>query len=118
MDHGSTLFNGAGRRTRLATAPALAVVLAALVAPPALAAGEPCEAVVRERLARMNIDPGDVRSISVAARVRAQRRSGSSVSGYDAWVSLESCRGSIVMNLSRECRIKQVYSKGDCKVPK
>jgi hypothetical protein len=102
---------------RLATAPALAVVLAALVAPPALAAGDPCEAVVKERLARMNIDPGDVRSISIAARVRAQRRSGSSVSGFDAWVSLKSCRGSIVMSLSRECRIKRIYSKGDCKVP-
>lgn len=103
-------------RARLATAPALAVVLAALVAPPALAAGDPCEAVVSERLARMNIDPGDVRSISVAARIRS-RRGGSSVTGYDAWVSLESCRGSIVMSLSRECRIKRVYSKGDCKVP-
>ncbi len=110
------MIQGAVCWATAAIAPALAIVLAALLASPALAAGDPCEAEVSERIARMNIDPGDVRSISVAARVRS-RRGGSSVSGYDAWVSLESCRGSIVMRLSRQCRIEDVYGKGDCKVP-
>jgi hypothetical protein len=101
---------------RLATSLALAAVLAALAAPPSLAAGNACQAAVSEHLERMKIDTGDVRTISVSARTRS-RRGGNRVIGIDAWVSLESCRGSLVMRMSRSCRLKEVYSRGECRFP-
>jgi len=103
------------RRAGLASRLTVFVVLAALVVPPALAADNACEAAVSERLARMNIDSGDVRSTGLAARIGTRR--GGSVTGYDAWVNLKSCRGSIVLHLNRRCRVKDVYSKGECKFP-
>lgn len=115
MREGHDILRGWFRRVGLATIAALLIGLAILTAPPAFAAGNACEAAVNERLARMKVDPGDVRSTSIAARIGNRR--GGSVSGYDAWVALESCRGSIVLRLDRRCRVKEVYSRGACRFP-
>lgn len=113
-------LRGKGRRARRARisilALALAAVPAALAAPPALAAGEPCQAALREHLARINIDAGDVRSTSVSARMQS-RRGGNRVIGFDAWVGLNSCSGSLVLRMTRGCRLKEAYTRGDCRVP-
>ena len=74
-----------------------------------------CKAAVRERLSRMRVDPNNVRNISIAARRRSNRRSRGPNDGFHGWVRLKSCSGHIVMDLTRECRVRRVYSKGDCK---
>jgi hypothetical protein len=111
----------------------LAAVLVLLVNPAAgqnekiLSGERACKAAVRERLGRMRVNPNDVRSISIATRRRPSRhggskkglgRSSSTSDGFDGWVRLKSCSGHIVVNLDRECRVKRVWSKGDCKAPK
>ena len=74
-----------------------------------------CKAAVRERLGRMRVNPNDIRSISIAARQRSNRRSRGPNDGFDGWVRLKSCSGHLVVNLDRECRVRRVYSRGDCK---
>lgn len=74
-----------------------------------------CKAAVRERLGRMRVNPNDVRSINIAADRRSNRRSGSSHDGFHGWVRLKSCSGHIIMDLTRNCRVRRVWSKGDCK---
>ncbi len=77
-----------------------------------------CKAAVRERLDRMGVSPNNVRSISFTISRRGNRRSGTSPKGYNGWVRLNSCSGHLVMDLDLQCRVKRVYTKGNCKAQK
>ena len=72
-----------------------------------------CEAVVIDQIDRSDFDAADVRKIAFTA----QRLSGQSgmVRGFDASVSFNSCKGSLVVSMNKECRIKQIYTRGDCR---
>lgn len=37
--------------------------------------------------------------------------------GYEAWVDLKQCRGSVVLKLSLQCGIEEAYSRGACDIP-
>ncbi len=87
--------------------------LALTMGAPAEAARKYCEATVAERLNRLNVEPSDIRGISYVPK-RRQSRDGGRVVGIVAWVSLRSCRGSLVIDMSRHCRIRQVYGRGEC----
>ena len=88
--------------------------LGLMIGAPAEAARNPCEATVAERLERLNVDPSDIRKIDYVA-VRSNREGGRLI-GFEAWVSLRSCRGNLVVNMSRRCRIRDVYGRGECEV--
>ena len=87
--------------------------LALTMGAPAEAARKYCEATVAERLDRLNVEPSDIRGISYVPK-RRQSRDDHRVVGFVAWVSLRSCRGSLVIEMSRHCRIRQVYGRGAC----
>ena len=36
--------------------------------------------------------------------------------GYDAWVDLKQCQGSVVIKMSRQCEIEESYSRGACTI--
>ena len=74
-----------------------------------------CETVVADRLARLNVDMADVRKIVYAV----QRRSGefSKAIGIEAWVNFHSRRGSLVIDMSTQCRVRQVYTHGEYRMP-
>lgn len=90
---------------------ALALVLLAVL--PAEAAETYCEATVSERLDRLNVDPSDIRGIFYEAQ-RHSRRNSDRVVRILAWVSLQSCKGYLVVDLSPHCRVRQVYGRGAC----
>ncbi len=81
-------------------------------AAPAEAAGSSCVATVTERLDRMNVAPSDVTKISCVKEIGG--KDGSRVVGITAWVSLQSCKGNLVFNMSRHGRIREVYGRGAC----
>jgi hypothetical protein len=93
---------------------ALIAVNAAIgtIAGPAEAAGSSCVATVTERLERLNVAPSDVTEISCVKEIGG--RDGSRVVGITAWVSLQSCKGNLVFNMSRHGRIRDVYGRGTC----
>jgi hypothetical protein len=93
---------------------ALIAVHAAIgtIAAPAQAAGSSCVATVTERLNHLNVAPSDVTEISCVKEIGG--RDGSRVVGITAWVSLQSCKGNLVFNMSRHGRIREVYGRGTC----
>ena len=96
----------------------LALSLALGAALPATAAGPyaRCDKAVEQRLAELGLGDDVVRSIYISPRVISGRR-GDRVAGYDAWVRLAGCSGALVFTLDRHCRERQVYTRGDCRVP-
>ena len=82
------------------------------IAAPAEAAGSSCVATVTERLDSLNVAPSDVSKISCVKDVGG--RDGDRVVGITAWVSLHSCNGNLVFNMSRHGRIRDVYGRGAC----
>ncbi len=93
---------------------ALIAINAALgtIAAPAEAAGGSCVATVAERLDRLNVAPSDVTKISCVKEIGG--KDGSRVVGITAWVSLQSCKGNLVFNMTRHGRIREVYGRGAC----
>ncbi|MFQ6018400.1 MAG: hypothetical protein ACE5KF_09400 [Kiloniellaceae bacterium] len=89
----------------------LALVL--LSGTPAEAARKSCAATVAERLDRLNVDRADVRGVYYDVQ---RRTSGDNerVVGVLAWVRLRSCRGYLVIDMSRHCTVRQVYGRGAC----
>ena len=90
-----------------------ALALGLLSALPAEAARTYCEAAVSERLDRLNVDSSDVRGIFYETQ-RQRTRVSDRVIGILAWVSLHSCKGSLIVDLSPQCRVRQVYGRGAC----
>lgn len=90
---------------------ALAIIL--LAALPARAAETYCEATVSDRLDRLDVTASDIRGISYDLQ-RNRGRNSDRVVSILAWVSLHSCKGSLVIDLSPQCRVRQVYGRGEC----
>ncbi len=91
----------------------VALALVVLSAMSAEATDFACKATATERLNRLNVEPSDIRKIS-CIEVRRGGRDGDRVKGITAWVRLRSCRGSLVIDMSRHGRVRQVYGRGEC----
>ncbi len=89
------------------------IALALVIAAPAEATQHDCEAVVAQRLDRLNVDPSDIRKISYIPIYRFMAEDEELI-GYEAWVSLHSCRGNLVIDMDQYCRLRQVYGRGAC----
>ncbi len=87
--------------------------LALTMGAPAEAARKYCAATVAERLDRLNVESSDIRGIFYDVQ-RHVGRNNDRVVGILAWVSLKSCRGDLVIDMSRLCTVRQVYGRGAC----
>ena len=76
-------------------------------------ARELCEARVSERLDRFNVDRSDIRGTFYDAQ-RITSRSRIRVIRILAWVSLNSCKGNVIVDLSSHCTVRGTYTRGDC----
>ena len=110
------LISGKGRRSGFVALATLALMLATLMPPAVSAASGPCQAAVSEHLERLGIKLADVRKVSLQAR-RQSTRNGGTVIGFDAWVDLKTCEGSLVLRMTRSCRVQQAYGRGACEIP-
>ena len=92
----------------------LALGLFLLPALPAEAVGARkfCEAEVQERLDLLKLDPSDIREITYDAQYsgRDNRR----LVRLLAWVGLHSCKGYVIVDLTRHCTVREVYGRGEC----
>ena len=76
----------------------------------AYAAEQPCKGPVADHLKHLNVDEKDVTKIGV---LPVKTRKGKLL-GHRAWVSLKSCRGSLVINLTVHCKVIDEYTRGEC----
>ena len=77
-----------------------------------------CETVVNQRLDQIKVDRTDIRKIFYTRQHRSGGGdNGDRVVGTDAWVQFHSCKGYLVIDLNNSCRVRQVYTRGQCKIP-
>ena len=55
-----------------------------------------------------------MKDIRIIERTNIADDFGPEIFGVDAWVRLNSCSGYLVLNLSRNCFLRQAYTRGDC----
>ncbi len=91
----------------------MAVALVLLTADPAESAQKYCESRVSARLNSLDVDPSDIRSIFYDLQRRSSRNH-DRVVRILAWVSLHSCKGYVIVELSRYCTVREVYGRGEC----
>ena len=77
---------------------ALMGLAVALAAPAAVASEHFCRPVVERKIDRVHLDRADIRKIFIIDQV-VSSGDDSRVVGYNAWVDLKSCRGSMVVRL-------------------
>ena len=59
------------------------------------------------------MSPSDIRGISYDAQ-RSRGRNSDRVLSILAWISLHSCQGYVIVDLTPQCRVRQVYGRGAC----
>ena len=94
----------------------LGLALAVLSSTPSEAASAYCERTVAERLDRLNVDGSDVRGMFY----EVGRQGGPDterVVGILAWVSFHSCKGNLVIDMTRHCHVRRVYTRYECEAP-
>jgi hypothetical protein len=95
---------------------AVSLVLAGLLTAGALSAtqaqaGHLCQDSIAGYLDRLKIAEDEVASLNVYS---VKQKVGQPT-GYNAWVSLKTCQGNLVINLSATCRVDDAYTRGDCR---
>ncbi len=91
----------------------LALALFLLPALPAGAARKYCETQVSESLDRLDVAASDIHNITYEAQ-RHPGRNNDRVTRVLAWVTLNSCTGYVIVELSPHCTVRQVYGRGEC----
>ncbi len=88
--------------------------IVSLLAPPTEAAGlrKYCEPQVSERLDLLKVDPSDIREITYDAQYSG--RDNNRLVRLLAWVGLHSCKGYVIVDLSKLCTVREVYGRDEC----
>ncbi len=73
----------------------------------------PCRLTVTRVLADLGVPPQDIRFLEMQP-ITQNRATRPLVVGVQGWVGLHSCQGSLVIDMSRTCRVRDVYGKDGC----
>ena len=77
-----------------------------------------CEAVVDQRLDQINVNRADIKKIFYTKQVgNFGGDDGMRTVGVDGWVQFHSCKGYLVIDMDNFCRVRQVYTRGQCRIP-
>lgn len=74
------------------------------------------EEKTRERLAELQLDDSQVRSIQYVVKRKVDDRAGPEIEGVEAYVRLQQCSGYLVIQMNRSAYIRQTYTTGDCRI--
>ncbi len=110
---GRALFGRARQVLRIVAA--LGLLVTAL--PTAAQGQERCQAIVDERLGQLTVDADDVLRLQFSPTYEEDNDGNRRSTGTDVWVRLRSCQGALVIDLTRACRVRQVYTRGACRLP-
>ncbi len=74
-----------------------------------------CLDASRSHVERLPVQSGDVTGVTIVPRLDLHRE-GPYLVGYEAYVRLQSCTGSLVLNLNEDCSFRDAYTRGACKI--
>lgn len=99
---------------------ALPLLFAALLGTgTATAYEQPCKAKGEQGLASLGLGSDDLKSVQWEERIGAGFSADGEgwVTGYNLWARPKSCeRGYVVVEMTRSCYIRQIYSRGGCTI--
>lgn len=75
----------------------------------------PCLPAVDAEIARVQLDPSRIDRITFGRQVQTLGENNRTV-GYDGWVRLNDCGGSMIVDLDTRCNVRQTYVRGMCGV--
>jgi hypothetical protein len=81
----------------------------------AAAASHHCAGAAADAMAQLGITPAQIKR-TVFIDVIEGTRNSTTVVGYEAWVDLNSCQGTVVAKMSLQCDVEEIYSRGECKI--
>lgn len=80
----------------------------------AMAAPHDCARAVAAKMTQLKVGPAQIiRTVFVDIR---DGGCCDFLQGYEAWVDLKQCGGSVVMKLSLQCGIDESYTRGACEI--
>ncbi|MDP6602975.1 MAG: hypothetical protein QGG17_02135 [Rhodospirillales bacterium] len=103
-----------------ATLAGLALVVGLVVGLAATADADehPCRPVVEREIDRLGIGRADIRKIFILEKLGPSTSDGNvRRDGFDAWIQFRSCKGALIVDMGNGCRTRQVYTRGECRVP-
>ncbi len=74
-------------------------------------AGHRCQDSVADHLDRLKVAENEVASLDFYT----VKQTIGLPTGYNAWISLNTCQGNLVINLSATCRVDDAYTRGECR---
>jgi hypothetical protein len=74
-------------------------------------ASDSCKDAIADYLDRLRIAEDAVASLNL---YEVKQTLGRPI-GYNAWISLNTCQGNLVINLSLNCRVNDAYTRGECR---
>lgn len=75
-----------------------------------------CQSTVEAEIDRLTINRADVTGITFDRKTRSSGNSDEVTVGINAWVKLNSCQGAVIVDLHTNCKVRQVYTRGQCRV--
>ena len=78
---------------------------------------DPCLAEARSQIPALGISSDRLKSVNTVAVIGGGRDIGPFIVGVEAWLTLDDCRGSVVIVMDNFCRLKDAYARGNCALP-
>jgi hypothetical protein len=75
-----------------------------------------CQSAVDAEIDRLAINRADIAGITFDRKTQSSGDGDNRTVGINAWVKLNSCKGSIVVDMRTNCKVRQVYTRGECRV--
>ena len=76
-----------------------------------------CSAAIEKKITELAVKRDDIDRISISPRYSDREGEGFRPLGFDAWVRFKSCPGALVIDLERDCSLRQAYTRGRCTLP-
>ncbi len=78
---------------------------------------DPCLAEAHSQIPALGISSDRLKSVNTVAVTGGGRDIGPFIVGVEAWLTLDDCRGSVVIVMDNYCRLKDAYTRGNCALP-
>ncbi len=75
-----------------------------------------CAGPVAKAAEKAGVKPGQIER-TVFTDILTGGLSGTQTVGFEAWIEQKSCRGAVVVKMSLDCEVSEIYTKGDCTLP-
>lgn len=80
------------------------------------ASPHPCLATVEAEITRVGLAETRIRAVQIARQTRQIGGDNMRTVGFDGWVRLNDCGGSMVVDMDTRCGVRQTYVRGMCGV--